>query len=295
MTIDSIGLLASLLRYAGRKVAAHQFAAADELAPLIKAGWLVPAGVPETLLCEVCDDPHTVDVVHFHDKPRGVCRRTADTFPISRLSSLHRVDGAAFARSLARALHLDGDTSVLRGFDIAWKLGARTLNDTRVVFFFTPSLDRIDASTTILDSIAGHSRAMTFCLLVASSIDKVRLPTRHNVVTRVGDIVAIEPDGHLTVDEAQLLIEVFPGAGRPRARGRPPRQRDLILPLLHELEREGVAIDDSHETCRVVQGRFQKSYPGAKIPVANTMKSAIFAWLSRNSRELTSRCVMRLA
>ena len=284
MTTDSIGLLASLLRHAGQKVVARQFAAAHALAPLINAGWLAPASVPDVLLCEVCDDAHTVDVVHFDDTPRGLCRRTANTFPVCRTCSLHHVDGAAFARSLARALQLDGDTKPLPGLETVWKLGARRLNDTRVAFFFTPSLDRLDAATMILDTVAGQSRATPFCLLVASEIDKVRLLQRRNVVIRLGDIVAIAPDGQLTVDETQLMVEIFPETGR-RVRGRPPGQRNLILPLLHELDGKGVVIDDSNVTCRVVQGWFQKRNPGAKVPVVSTVKSAIFAWLSRDRHE----------
>lgn len=279
---DSMGLLASVLRYAGQKVVAQQFAAAHVLTPLIDAGWLAPAGVPDALLCEVCDDAHTVDVVHFGDKPRGLCRRTADTFSVCQTYFQHHVDGGAFARSLAQALQLNGDTRLLLGFETVWRLGARRLNDTRVAFFFTPSLDRLDAATTILDSIAGQSRSIPFCLLVASDVGQVRLLQRGNVVIRLGDIAAIAPDGRLTVDEAQLLLEIFPQTGR-RVRGRPPGQRTLILPLLRELHGEGVVIDDSNETCRVVQSWFEKRYPGAKVPVASTVKSAIFAWLSPNA------------
>jgi hypothetical protein len=177
----------------------------------------------------------------------------------------HHVDGGAFARSLAQALQLNGDTRLLLRFETLWRLGARRLNDIRVAFLFTPNLDRLDAATTILDSIADQSRSIPFCLLVASDIGGVRLLQRGNVVIRLGDIAVIAPDGRLTVDEAQLLLEIFPQTGR-RVRGRPPGQRTLILPLLRELHGEGVVIDDSNETCRVVQNWFEKRYPGAKVP-----------------------------
>lgn len=261
---------------------------------MIDAGWLAPAGVPDALLCEICDDVHSVDVVYFDDIPRGMCRRTAETFAICKARFLHRVDGTAFTVSLARALHLDGDTKPLLGFEKVWRLGARRLNDTRVAFFFTPGLDRLDAATTVFDTIYSQSRAMLFCLLVASEVDEVRLLQGRNVVIRLRDIVAIAVDGQLTVDEPRLLVEIFPEANR-RSRGRPPLQRSLILPLLHELHRKGIVIDDSNQTCRAVQDWFRKRNQGAKIPVVSAVRSAILAWLNIDGRRLVRQSVTQTA
>src|SRR5688572_32025319 len=110
MKTDPIGLLSSLLRHSGHEVVAHQFASTEALIPFIDAGWLVPAGVPDVVPCEACDDVHMADVVDLGDKPRGICRRTGDTFAVSSTSAMHRVDGDAVVRSLAQALRLDGDT-----------------------------------------------------------------------------------------------------------------------------------------------------------------------------------------
>jgi hypothetical protein len=284
MITDPLHLLSELLAYSGHQIAARHFAPAKDLGSLIKAGWLVPTVIPETVLCETCDDAHFVDVVELDGVLSGVCLRTAGTFAVSP-GRLYCVDADTIARSLAEVLCLDGAVQRLRSFERLWRLGGRRLDDTRAIFFFTPDLDRLDLATSVLKAVADQSRATTAALIIASDrIDHVQLIEGRHQVIKLRDIIALDADGRLIVDEAQLLTKLVPDAAKPRAPGRPSMQRDLILPILVKLKAEDVPIDTSNETCRIVQDRFQQEYPLLKAPVINTIKAAIDAWLTSRGR-----------
>ena len=289
MATDAIGFLSTLLKHCGREIDAAEFACVGHLAPLITSGLLVPVGFPKAIPCEVCGEAHTVDVVSIEGRPQGVCRRTGETFTVSPACALYRVDGDAFARSIAKTLELEGDTRLLRGFSAVWRLGARRLDDTLVAFFFTPALDRLDMASTILEAVAQQTRAMRCVLLVASDIDAVRLLRHRDVVVSLRDVITGDVDGRLSVDEDELIIKIFPQAAKRRPPGRPTRQRDLILPLLDELDAEGVAVDGSNATCSAVRERFKDRYPKAKVPVINTVKSAVAVWRPGRNEQTSAR------
>jgi len=282
MTTEPLALLEALLRHIGHDVVAHQFASADRLSPMMKAGWLVPRGLPYTTVCVVCDDTHMAEVICVNEETRGVCRRTGETFPLSPTCSLYGVDGDAFARSLAAALQLKGDTRLLHGFATVWKLGTRRLEDVVVVFFLVLRLDRIDMANTILEAAAQQARATTLVLIVADDIDAVDFLQRRRVV-RLRDVVAVDEDGKLRADEANLVCEIFPQTPKPKCPGRPPEQQERVLALLDELADEGVIIDASNATCRLVRDRFMERYPEANVPAKNTVRTAVGVW--REKRE----------
>jgi len=284
MTTEPLALLEALLSYSGHDVAAHQFASGDRLSPMVKVGWLVPTGVPDALVCKACDDTHLAEVIRIKEETRGLCRRTGETFPVSPASSYHRIDGHAFARLLAEALQLEGDPRLLHGFATVWKLGMRRLEDTRVVFFFTPGLNRVDMANTTLEAVAQQARAMPSVLIVADDIDRVGVLRKHRVI-RLRDVAAVDADGNLTVNEAQLLFEIVPQTAKPRGPGRPPEQQELVLPLLDELDNEGVKIDASNSTCRAAQDRFIERYPDVNVPARNTVKKAIIVWRTKQQEE----------
>lgn len=278
MTTEPLPLLEALLRHIGQHIFAHQFASADRLSPMMKAGWLVPRGLPDTTVCVVCDDTHMAEVICVNEEEtRGVCRRTGETFPLSPTCSLYGVEGDAFVRSLAAALQLEGNTRLLHGFATVWKLGTRRLEDGVIVFFLVLRLDRIDMASTILEAAAQQARAMTSVMIVADDIDAVDFLRKHRVV-RLRDVVALDEDGKLSADEANLLCQIFPQMPKPKCPGRPPEQQERVLAFLDELADEGATIDTSNSTCRLVRDRFMERYPEANAPAKNTVRTAVGVW-----------------
>ncbi|MEM9030161.1 MAG: hypothetical protein AAGC70_17495 [Pseudomonadota bacterium] len=276
---DSMSLLCSLLAYAGREIATQQFASVSELKPFVDAGWLLPVRRPEVVLCEVCGDAHMADLEQIDREIRGICRRTGETFSVSDIASRYRVDCDAFARALAQALQLDGNARKLRGIDGVWTLGARRLNETRIVFFFTPDLDRFDRAATILEAVAKQSRAASSCLIVANDIDKVRLARQDTSVVRLQEVAAITSNGNVAINEDDLPAALFPASSTHSSRGRPAHQRDRILEVLNDMDRQGVTIDESNKTCAVVTDLFKTRWEGLKPPAVNTVRAAISIWI----------------
>ena len=278
---DLIGNWCAMFAYSGLKIAAHQFAAASQFAPFLKAGWLATAGSPNALFCEACDEPQLADLEQIDTEVRGICWRTGDTFPISNHGCLHRVDGDAFARSLALALRLNGDARLVRGYERVWALGDGRLNETRIMLFLTPAFGQIDVATTVLQAVAAQSRAKHFCLIVADDIDDVRLLQRKGAVVRLRDIATIEPDGTLIIDHAQLLVEIFPYVHTPRRRGRPADQRERILQLLDEFANNGLRVDGSNECIREIGLKYKKRFKDKRRPAPDTIRKAIANWNAR--------------
>ena len=278
-TTDPTSLLCSLLSYADHEVAAHQFAPAEDLVPFVDAGWLLPVARPATILCEVCDAAHFVEVVDLDEGPRAVCMRSGEAFEVPETSQYFRVEGSAVARSLALALQLEGEARSVRAVTGLWGLGARTLGDRRVKFFLTPDLDRLDAATSMMDVVAQQSGAMKSALIVASDrLDHIRLLVQRINVIRLRDFAKVEATTQFSIDEALLLSVVVPEAASARGPGRQPEQRERILPILNELDGEGLAVDKSNKTCRTVAERFQERYPNVNPPVRNSIRSAIKRW-----------------
>ena len=286
--IDPIWSWSSLYAHTGCQITAHQFASTDRLADFVKAGWLVPVGDSEAVPCEVCDEPHLANVELIDQEVKGVCGRIGEAFSVTRCRSLHLVDGDAFALSPARALELDGPTRKLRGVESVWTLGARRLNETRIAFFSTPALGRIDAATTILGAIADQSRSTPHCLLVADDIDAVQLIHRKGVVVRLRDIATIEPAGSLIINSAQLLVTIFPDINKPRRRGRPAGQRERILQLLDESANSESLIDGTNESVREWGLKYKKRFKNT-CPAPNTIRTAISIWNARRGIGSSSR------
>ena len=285
MTTDCIGLISILLRYAGREIAADGLAPSAALSPFVRAGWIVPAGVPATVVCTVCDDVHFVDVALVDGKPQGICTRTGDCVPVA--TELYYVHGDAFARALALGFHLDGDVRNIRGFNNFWMLGGRRIGDTRVVFFFTPNLDNFHEANSVLDAFSKQSGAMTSGLIVASDRqEQIRLLTQRHRVLFLREIAKIDEGGSLIIDEPQLFRSVLPEGARPNPSGRRPEKRDRILPILNALVDEdakiaGLSLIDReipNETCRLVRRRYLEQFPNNQPPRPSTIRDAIKAW-----------------
>jgi hypothetical protein len=88
-TIDPTTLLCSLLGYAGREVATHQFTSVENLSSFIEAGWLVPTARPSAVLCEVCDVVHSVDVDDLDGRPQAICVRSGEAFDVAPITQLY--------------------------------------------------------------------------------------------------------------------------------------------------------------------------------------------------------------
>lgn len=278
MTTDPIGLLSSLLGYAEHDITARQFAPENDLVPLIQVGWLVPHGLASTALCEACDEAHLVNVFERDGMWQGLCLRTGEVLTVPDTALTYRVDTEAVAKALASAMKLDGDVRPIRGISSLWALGGRRLNDTRVVFYFTPNLDRLDLATSILEAVWKLSGPLTSALIVGSdAVDHVRLFPLRTTLIRLRDIASIGAGGKFSIYESQLIRIVLPQTEQPQ-RGRPPGQRDRILPILDELDAEGIQIDDSAETLHLLKDRFRLRHPEVSLPVDNTFKSATAHW-----------------
>jgi hypothetical protein len=277
MTTEPLALLEALLSHSGNDIIAHQFTSADRLSPMVKAGWLVPSSRADATLCVVCDDTHMAEVICVNEETLGVCRRTGETFLLSRACSLYRVDGDAFARSLAAAFQLDGNTRPLRGFKTVWKLGTRRLEDMAIVFFLVPRFDGIDAANTILEAVAQQARARTSALIVADDIDAVEVLPRH-IIVRLRDVVAMDEDGNMSADADNLFFQIFPQVPKPQRPGRPAEQQRRVLALLDDLAEEGVIIDTSNSTWRRVRDKFIQRYPKASAPAKGTIRTAVGVW-----------------
>lgn len=280
MTRDALQLLSSYLMYAGQEIAAAQFASSDEIEPLVRAGWLVPTGLPSAVSCEACDEPHAAELVDRGPHPLALCRRTGETFDVPQQAALYRVEVAAVADSLACAMQLDGSPRIVKGTLNLWRLGARTLLETRVVLYFTPHLAELDRATTIIEAVVAQSGASRSGLIVASEgIDRIRLVTQRLAVIRLRDVATLSADGTFEIDEAGLAAAVLPELVQRRSSGAPAIQREKILPILDAMLAEGSTIDTSRTTCREVQARFKQNYPEEHVPVKTTIVTAIAAWL----------------
>lgn len=279
MSRDALGLVSSLMVYAGQEIAAAQYAASGELEPLVRAGWIVPRGWPAIVSCEVCNVPHPAELVERGREPRALCMRTGETFEVSEMAALYRIDAGAVAESLSLALKLSGGARHIKGTSNLWRLGDRRLLETRVVFFFTPRLGELDGASTIFDTVAAQSGAARSALIVASdNIDHVRLLNRKVEVLRLRDVAFLAVDGKLEIDEANLAATVLPDLASARSPGAPASQREKILPILDAMLATGLTIDMSNKICRAVQERFRKTYPQDNVPVHTTIRAAIEAW-----------------
>jgi hypothetical protein len=282
-TTDPTWLLCSLLGCAGHEVAAHQFAPAEDLVPFINAGWLLPVAGPAAVLCEVCDVAHSVEVVNLDGRPPAICMRTGEAFEVAQTAQRYRVEGLAVARSLALALQLDGEARTVSVITSLWTLGTRTLGDTRVKFFLTPDFDRLDSATSMMDAVEQQSGAMKSALIVASDrLDHIRLLARRINIIPLRDIAKVEATARFSIDEALLLTAVVPKAASAQGRGRRAKQRDRTIPILDELDGEGLAVDKSNKTWRIVAERFKHRYPGVASPAKSSILSAIDCWLCRS-------------
>lgn len=278
--------MCSLLGYAGYEVAAHQFAPAEDLASFIDAGWLLPSVRRAAVPCEVCDVAHSVRVFDLEGRPQAVCIHTGEAFEVTQTTHPYRVEGLAVARSLALALQLDGEVRTVKGVTGLWTLGARTLGDARVKFFLTPDFDRLDTATSMMDAAAQQSAAMKSALIVASDrLDHIRLLDHRIKIIPLRDIPKVGvTTARFSIDEALLLSAAVPEAVSARGPGRQAEQRRRIIPILEELQDQGVAIDASNETCRIVSARFQDRYSGIKLPARNSIRSGINWWLGDSKK-----------
>jgi len=277
MTTEPLALLEALLGHSGNEIITHQFTSAHRLSPMVKAGWLVPSSRADTTICAVCDDAHIADVICVNEETLCVCRRTGETFLLSPVGSLSRVDGDAFARSLAAALQLDGNMRLLHGFPTVWKLGTRRLEDIAIVFFLVPRFDRIDTANTILEAVAQQARAMTSVLIVADNIETVYVQSSHRIL-RLRDVVAMDEDGNMSADADNLFFQIFPQVPKPQRPGRPAEQQRRVLALFDELAQEGATIDTSNSTWHFVRDRFMERYPNANAPAKETVRTAVRVW-----------------
>jgi hypothetical protein len=116
-------------------------------------------------------------------------------------------------------------------------------------------------------------------LIVASDrLDHIRLLAQRINIIPLRDIAKVGATAQFSIDEALLLSAVVPEAASARGRGRVADQRDRILPILNDLQLEGVAVAASNEICDMVAKRFKDRYIGVKRPVRTTIGSAIALW-----------------
>jgi len=276
MTHDTLELLSSILVYAGQEITAGQFAGANELDQFIRAGWIVPAGWPTTISCEICDEAHPAELIARGDRPLALCLRSSETFSVSKEAALFRVNAGAVAQSVSLALKITDKARNVKGAPTLWRLGDRRLLETRVVFFFTPQLAELDGASTIIDLVAVQSGASRSGLIVASdNLDHVRLLSRKTKVLRLRDVASIVGNGAFEIDEGALATAVLPDLSSARSPGAPATQRKRILNVLEALVADGWTVDTSNEKCRDVQERFEQMYPADNIPVNATIRSAI--------------------
>ena len=276
MTHDAFQLLSSLLAYAGEDIAAGQYASTDELEPLVRAGWLLRTGLPSVITCEACEEPHAAELVNRGPNPRALCVRTGDTFDVSTHVALYRVEVGAVAHRLARALQLDGEARDVKAIPTLWRLGTRSLFQTRVMLYFTPHLEQLDLAAAIIEAVAFQSGALRSGLIVASDkLEHIRLLTQRVAVMRLREIASLGADGEFAVNEAELASAVLPDLSRGRSPGAPANQREKILPILDAMLTDGLTIDTSNKTCREVQERFGQLHPSGHVPAKATIISAI--------------------
>jgi hypothetical protein len=134
-----------------------------------------------------------------------------------------------------------------------------------------------------VDAALKQSSAMRSALIVASDrLDHIRLLARPINIIPLRDIAAVGATAQFSIDEALLLSAVVPEAASARGPGRPAEQRDRILPILDDLQREDVAVAASNEICDMVVERFQARYPNVTPPVRNSIRPAIDGWLRRS-------------
>lgn len=277
---DLASVWCSMFAYSGHAIEIRHFAQTHRLTPLIEAGWLVPTLSRHAVLCRACDEAHMVDVEVIDQEIRGICLRTGEMFPTSDQGTQHRVDGEAFARALSSALRMDEEARSVRGLKNVWKLGARLLNETRVVFFLTPALGRIDLANTILEAIAVQARSAAFCLIVAGDIDAVQLIQRKGTVVRLQDTASIDNAGTISIDGNRLLVAIFPDIQKPRRGGNPGRKRERILQLLHDTANKNLVIDLSNVSLREWGLRYEQRF-NEKRPAPDTIRKAIEIWNAR--------------
>jgi hypothetical protein len=120
---------------------------------------------------------------------------------------------------------------------------------------------------------------MKSALIVASDhLDLVRLALHRINVIPLRDIAKVGATARFSVDEALLLSKIFPEAIIGRGRGRMPKQRKRILPILDEMAGEGLTIDKSNEIWRIVDERFKHRHPGVASPAKSSILAAIDYW-----------------
>ena len=260
----SITLLCEIIAQRGKALAVT-YRAQEGYHDLIRVGLVREAGVVQSIVCDVCDDPHDASVV-FEDGQYGhYC-------PELGLAALERdqivgveadigklVDGLASALDCRRqkSTPIHGET---------WRVGVSDPDQWGVAIYLHP---RLQDATDLQDFEAALRREVASpCTVALTACGS--LATSASQTVNLADVVDLDPvTGALVV-----ISDLFAIAGvRPeRKGGAPNRFRAEVKVLIAERERNGRTLPGTNKEAKAIISDFSERFPSAKAPSLATVK-----------------------
>lgn len=285
---NSIEVLSAILSSREDVVRGEAFGKPADLAPLIAAGLIVPAGHVTSALCTECSEPHLADVVSFSCSLGFHCAEVGfvETFPESVAAFSVRPD--CLAEKLSTAIGVTGKASSWpREEPVVWSIGAFEFQTGVTAVFLAANVSEpivLNELTRYLEQPHGHPHGIAILTNDARDFELIRLPGGAKILS-LGDVCEVKADGSLTFNREVVALRALPARFvRLAPTGRPATSRELVIRILSELDQAG-RIDglEDREVERAVRPEFRRRSGKKSGPGRGTFLAAFAEYRSRRS------------
>lgn len=234
--MNSVDLLCEMVAVRTPVIRGAAFAPRAALAPLIASGILVPAGHVQSMLCSDCGAQH--DVVPIQERLGWLCEE-AGFVPVER------DEVAAFEFRCERiAVRITGHLSKGRvtawpsEHPILWSLGSFAFRAFGIAVLFAPNISNLEIFDAVNEYLQLRQPRMDGIAVLTNDrrdLSGLNL-TRGGRIVPLADVFDMLNDGRTTVDLNGLAQRVLPADKlQLPSRGRPPVQRDRLMPIIERL------------------------------------------------------------
>jgi hypothetical protein len=260
------------------------FGDAVGLGMLARIGLLVPSGHVATVICDECSDPHSATVVEAAGQLGCHCAEAGFVSAEMRDLSQYRLDLAAFAVRLADAIGVKGRVHGWpREAAVVWSLGVFDYFDQPIAVHLAPNIADLEIFNMVnafLEGVQTRTSATAILTNDDRALGGLRLARGARIVS-LRQVVELGAPDTITVDQKALARSALPEALlKPTGRGRRPRQRELIIQILREMD---VVPDGTSDRERAIRAAWELRFPNVSPPAHATILRAIEDW-SRDKR-----------